>query len=343
MEGSSQITDWGRDFFHYDGLDERPTYTIRLLTILPGASDLITCTLTTAFLFSIPKFKALSYMWGTETPHRTILVNGKSLSVRPNLFEILQRLRRSSREPILNWIDAICVDQENIIERNQQVRLMSTIYSRAELVIAWLGVEEPPGRLEVLNHNPHFIHQFLLHQNSRSLVKRAYDRIGWKSASRQQLDCDMFEVDTALLNLVHRPYWNRAWIVQELFYARDVYVWFGANGEQMFEVLKFWYHSGVPGRSHMSLPILGFPSVYDVKFQPPMSFFQLMWAFRHAQCSDPRDKIYAFLGLARGGKNMISTDIEIDYSKTLEQLCEDVERIYPGYSWLVRANLMGSA
>jgi hypothetical protein len=39
----------------------------------------------------------------------------------------------------LLWIDALCIDQENVIERNHQVQQMGEIFSRASNVLAWLG------------------------------------------------------------------------------------------------------------------------------------------------------------------------------------------------------------
>lgn len=87
METLSQILKDGRDVFHYDSLGGQPMDAIRLLRFIPGISDRINCTLATACLDTEPKFKALSCMWGTETPNRIIEINGKPFLVRPNLFE----------------------------------------------------------------------------------------------------------------------------------------------------------------------------------------------------------------------------------------------------------------
>ncbi len=37
------------------------------------------------------------------------------------------------------WIDARCINQADIAERNNQLRIMPHIYNRAHMVLAWLG------------------------------------------------------------------------------------------------------------------------------------------------------------------------------------------------------------
>jgi Heterokaryon incompatibility protein (HET) len=64
--------------------------------------------------------------------------HGAQWPVTANLEVALRHLRHKSVERIL-WIDAICIDQSNIEERNQQVPLMKAIYSNTEAVRAWLG------------------------------------------------------------------------------------------------------------------------------------------------------------------------------------------------------------
>jgi Heterokaryon incompatibility protein (HET) len=37
------------------------------------------------------------------------------------------------------WIDALCINQEDVSERNHQVRMIGKIYSQAQGIVAWLG------------------------------------------------------------------------------------------------------------------------------------------------------------------------------------------------------------
>jgi hypothetical protein len=41
------------------------------------------------------------------------------------------------------WVDAICISQQDIIERGCQVALMGEIYSQAAQTMIWLGLEGP--------------------------------------------------------------------------------------------------------------------------------------------------------------------------------------------------------
>jgi hypothetical protein len=91
------------------------------------------------------RYVALSYLWGEPDTSRNILVNGTSFQVSKNLLGFLQSHRRRCRDmPELRmlplWIDAICIDQADIEERNNQASLMKSIYQNAGMVISWLGV-----------------------------------------------------------------------------------------------------------------------------------------------------------------------------------------------------------
>jgi hypothetical protein len=79
-------------------------------------------------------YTALSYTWGDATPLRTIDLDGKPVAVRKNLWDFLNRAREDGFAGYL-WIDALCIDQSTVGERNHQVAMMGTIYSRAEGII----------------------------------------------------------------------------------------------------------------------------------------------------------------------------------------------------------------
>jgi hypothetical protein len=68
----------------------------------------------------------------------TIYVNDKALYVRQNLWDFLQCARRNKLASYL-WIDALCIDQKQLHQRNHQVWMMGYMYSQAERMIVWLG------------------------------------------------------------------------------------------------------------------------------------------------------------------------------------------------------------
>jgi hypothetical protein len=119
---------------------------IRLLTLLPGnfGEDIhVRLSIWTLTQKSTRSYQALSYAWGTAEDPTNIYV-GKSkdyvLSVPKNLACALDHLCLKERSRTL-WIDAICVDQQNLAERSQQVGRMADIYTWAERVIVWIGPE----------------------------------------------------------------------------------------------------------------------------------------------------------------------------------------------------------
>ena len=153
------------DVFSYEPIDlERPAF--QLLHLLQGEGLVIECMLYQGYLSSSDKipYEALSYTWGSPERTFTIILNGKTLSITNNLYLALQYLRLTDEDRVI-WVDAVCINQENIRERGHQVKQMCRIYSEVEEVIIWLGpgtyetdvFMESPRRLEehcfVHNHN----------------------------------------------------------------------------------------------------------------------------------------------------------------------------------------------
>lgn len=129
--------------YQYSPLNEEAK-EIRLLTLLGDAFPdkpriiISKVPLTTE---NPPVFEALSYTWGTaEDPvHIKVGQSGNStLTVTQNLAIVLPYLRYKDRPRVL-WIDAICIDQQNLKERGQQVERMGDIYRLADRVLVWLG------------------------------------------------------------------------------------------------------------------------------------------------------------------------------------------------------------
>lgn len=87
---------------------------------------------------SFQRYNALSYVWGTPRDTKMIYINEAPAMVRSNLYSALLEISHDNIQSFL-WIDAICIDQENIKERNAQVALMRDIFANATQVIIWSG------------------------------------------------------------------------------------------------------------------------------------------------------------------------------------------------------------
>jgi len=124
------------------------SFEIRLLELHEENSYVngVTCSLVYASLIKPPEYTALSYCWGDASKTTKIRIeNWGNVEVTTNLEEALKSVRPlnfngpgGSSRPKLLWVDALCINQEDSMERNQQVRQMRQIYSRAKEVISWV-------------------------------------------------------------------------------------------------------------------------------------------------------------------------------------------------------------
>jgi len=144
---------------------------------------------------------------------REITVNGYSIPIGENLYCALLALRRP-RQPRMLWVDAICIDQSNLAEKNHQVDLMKKIYKQADSVIAWLG-RRAKASSKVINLIKEINKEKDLYQ-CRMLVLR-------------ELRDKSYKVTRAYTSLLRRSYWYRTWIVQEIFSARQILVQCGPD------------------------------------------------------------------------------------------------------------------
>ncbi|KAJ4860016.1 heterokaryon incompatibility protein (HET) domain-containing protein [Trichoderma breve] len=139
-----------------------------------------------------PFFEALSYTWGPPTVTKDILINGIAFPVTANLYAFLENYQEAGQGVDL-WIDAICVNQSDLLEKNHQIPMMNLIYAAARALIIWLG--EPSSdsdrAMDWINHLGH---------------ASPYDKMPNIPNHAWQ----------AMQSLLERPWWKRIWIVQEL-------------------------------------------------------------------------------------------------------------------------------
>lgn len=165
---------------------------IRLLRILGDAStEDVECSLDVYDIDTAPSYTAISYTWGPVTPVRRITINRARVIVRENCHTALQYacLHRHALSKYL-WIDAICIDQENLLEKNHQVGLMAEIFEKADSVLVSLGSGHLPFDPE--------------------LMQRTFVEQRW---TEHEVLC------ARLLQVSRAPYWSRLWIVQEYLVA----------------------------------------------------------------------------------------------------------------------------
>lgn len=127
----------------------------RLLHIDSILNGVISCKLAHQPLQHANTHHALSYCWGSDVKDHTILVNDRTLKITTSLFAALEGVHQLSDREDENqcrdiWADAICINQEDQVEKLVQVQRMDLIYRHAKRVIVCLGAEES-GSSEVMS------------------------------------------------------------------------------------------------------------------------------------------------------------------------------------------------
>lgn len=277
---------------------------IRVLRILPDGDEdggLIRCTLSTVLVAE--RHFALSYVWGTDQPASIVEVNGHDFLVRKNLFDFLNHARPKLANQNI-WIDAICLDQSNISERNHQVRRMRDIYESAVCVISWLGCGYSTLRAFFRSHgNANFSLEKLFQQPpvSTGLSKRyLYD-----------VPNDLLSHSSSVFyeTLRKHEYWSRLWIIPELLVARKVallYEHYLMSWEDLWPPYATWkklkgdpWLNNTERRRHEKSALDHL--IYDAERRLThglRSIESMLRQYGANKCSDKRDRFFALLGLA---------------------------------------------
>jgi hypothetical protein len=125
---------------------------IRLLRLAPGKrNDLLNGELHHVKLLRHHQYEALSYEWGGSERTETINIqNGFKMHITESLYNALRDIRRESilKERVV-WADAICINQNDLHERQQQISMMGTIYRKASRVITYMGPEKDDSSMAV--------------------------------------------------------------------------------------------------------------------------------------------------------------------------------------------------
>ncbi|KAH8593084.1 heterokaryon incompatibility protein-domain-containing protein, partial [Bisporella sp. PMI_857] len=126
--------------YRYETLD-KSTQEIRLLLLRPSKDPTKPIELS---IFKVPlqnanPYWALSYTWGDASFREKVQLNKLKFSVTRNLFEALKSLQSRLSDELRLWVDAVCINQGDLDERSQQVKMMCHIYAQADIVAAFMG------------------------------------------------------------------------------------------------------------------------------------------------------------------------------------------------------------
>ena len=225
---------------------------IRLLILEPGDGPDIHCSLRNVSLDDEEaKFEALSYVWGTigtRSPWHShwmcfVYLDGKKMDITANAYKALQQLRLSDQTRTL-WVDAICINQIDNQERNQQVKLMRYIYSKADQVLVYLNCigrvnkhrqmstitsasstgTTARSRTSARYYEP-FSYQASIVSAFVSLAWQQNDPQAWLESTLGKQE--FVKYWSGVSAMFASPYWSRIWIIQEIGMSRNIVVIYG--------------------------------------------------------------------------------------------------------------------
>ncbi|PWY80195.1 HET-domain-containing protein [Aspergillus eucalypticola CBS 122712] len=262
---------------------ESPHPTTRMMRLLPNKDkdaelecELFNYDLTSGSGADSHLYEALSYVWGSKTRSRTIKLNSRAFPVTENLYLALSRLRNRQLERIL-WVDAICINQDDLNEKTEQIPLMRTIYAQAQHVTVWLGEAYGDG-------------------------DKALE--GLRCLAEGQ-DVDIEGCGALCVNLFERAWFRRIWVLQEVGVARSIYIMCGSvqiNGHALCEGLK---RMRLPAEYQEKIGPVAFlikGALVRPKYEPGSRGFltigELVGMYCYHDATEQHDKIYALLGLS---------------------------------------------
>ena len=301
------------------------------------------CELSHHSLNGRPSYNALSYVWGDDSDRQAIYVNSGQTLVTENLRAALEHLQDPDKD-VMIWIDALCINQADDEEKTQQVKQMTKIYAMAACTMAWLGCADEYSGIamaETRKIGAHIeCHNGLRLFHELEELSRNTDSARYKAVEKEICDlmseflssalCDPFP-SAAFNNLLARPYWKRAWVLQEQVVASRVEIICG-NAKVPFQIFESALLFVPLLRIHVVTTLgrkmqndgesASWDYVMAMSEAPPMGASRLCGMRRRfqessnsrletlfrllvrahvdnvTQAKDPRDKIFALLGMA---------------------------------------------
>ena len=387
------VEDDNEDFIPLDS-NPAPNYTyqplqskgdhIRLIKLSPGEfSDRIKIDIKIVEFdrFDTPPYYALSYTWN-DSHHDRLVISGKRilmddplrleydirhpiwcgeqrLLISTNLRDALRRLRHAT-QPQTFWIDALCINQEDLDERASQVLIMQRIYHKSTMVKLWLGETSDHSNegFEVLRQLAEIAKERLVDQSVEDLYDKEY-------LESQRLPSFPSPAWAAALDLLDRPVFYRIWIVQELVAAVAALAHCGPCTPISFEMLSSAVNL---------LKTTGWLQEMYKKFKPEEAYFLSITAIsyirskwlreqtlelRHERrrdlvsvtrrflASDPSDKVFALISLINdyGHRSLHGEDCPDGMlrDRHKSRILPGIQRIIDEHQDLVAASILQKA
>jgi hypothetical protein len=280
---------------------------IRLLRIQSGpSSSLIRLDTKVCFLYHAGQYTALSYTWGSPVLQREVIINDEPRAITTNLWRFLSQARKlPARYSGWLWIDALSIDQSDLCEKAEQVKIISNIFACAKQAVLWLGPAYGDSDRAM-----------------KALATLSTSGTTWKSPRSLWAA----PLGPAILGLCKRAYWQRLWVLQELKASHRIDLMCG-DREVKFERLRaFLLAENVDERTQEQVRTLKRSSATMMVALTIESFDSslrsMLDATSHLRHTNPLDRVYAILNVVSTGRE----GIEADYTATFTELINSVLR-----------------
>jgi hypothetical protein len=243
-------------------------------------------------------YEAVSYTWGTpEFTHSITCDEGTTtLKITPSVDLLLRQVRKQRYVRYL-WVDAICLNQADKVEKYVQGGLMGDIYRQARRVLIWLGKA-------TTDENIPAYFAFLKRSAGMKNIQVSSGSVLWLSKEVLKSD-DWLQLTQQILS---RPWFLRRWVLQEVALGHDSIVycgrhkmswhWFAHGLLKIKLIFKLQNHSidDIPSKAY---------DVVSHLHSHSNDLLKLLMEFRSSSCSNPRDRIFALVGLAESLKQSV--------------------------------------
>ena len=274
----------------------------------------------------LPYFAALSWCWssGPDT-HSTFRCEDQDFVIPANLHEALRSLLPSGSPASLRvWVDAICINQSLVEEKNAHVPRMHEVYGKADFVVVWLGPSDKYS--DLLLHDGTF-------ESLAPNLALVPSYASPQSVTEHGLPATNDPIWQALGRLSERDWFYRTWVVQEVALAGRIDVLCGAYWLKWESLVSVYSHISRAGlfvlcrdpdviwspRANGVGVLLDMHYIKEMYRAGGVSISYLLHMVRLKEVNKPVDRIYGLLGIVG---EQIRSAITVDYEKFEEHYWE---------------------
>ncbi|KAI1357522.1 heterokaryon incompatibility protein-domain-containing protein [Xylaria arbuscula] len=306
----------------------------RLMCLAPGTGDqALECTLITIDIANSPlEYEALSYVWGAKEPQVPIKCDGFNIPMTLNLRHALLALRHPTLPRPL-WVDAICINQEDMDERARQVAYMRLVYQYADRVVVWLGQESAVIQRGLTRARELCEYRAMLNSTAtdRGNSLQSVSQQANMQIDRILLESLIAETGSAeaasqsindLVQLLETTYFERVWCIQEVVASKQCICQSGNVEFNFYDLLSLTAlvnELGGPQKPYS--PLRFWSQVYQqrtrewkphaLKVESSVgSMLQVLMNMRNFQATDPRDRLFAIFGITDEGLQPVLANMD---------------------------------